>query len=494
MEPAQGQRPPAGRLRLARYLGLSGAAAVAVASYTAGARQTGQPGPLDWQRLTTDHGYALGGAAWYLGLAALLTAWWLARGAGARWTLTTSALWTIPVALSTPVASRDIYAYANQGDLYANGVNPYHFGPASLPTQWLDQMDDFWFTEPAPYGPLFIVLSAAIAVLSTSELTVAVIALRLAALAGALACVYFVPKLARLAGVPPASAMWLSLACPLTLIHLVGGAHNEALMLAGVLAALHLAGRGRTWWCAVALGLAVAVKATALVAAPFALLLLVPAPAWSALLAGTVRLATGTVAVFAAVTLAAGLDLGWLSALSVSGKSVSWLSPPTGVGISAAKAMFQLGQPAAAELMVPAARTVGLLLAAATVSALWWRARGTPPAAVLAAAGWAFTAVMVLGPVLLPWYALPPLLLLACAITRRRLVTGVAVVATVLTVIVYPDGHNIAAENFVKPGLLLDLALAAAGTVLAWRWWHTSPTTGTVTPAPEPATSRSHPP
>ncbi|MGH8880334.1 MAG: hypothetical protein ACRD0P_23765, partial [Stackebrandtia sp.] len=125
------------------------------------------------------------------------------------------------------------------------------------------------------------------------------------------------------------------------------------------------------------------------------------------------------------------------------------------------------------ELMVPAARTVGLLLAAAAVFALWWRARGTPPAAVLAATGWAFAAVMVGGPVLLSWYALPPLLLLACCVSRTRVITGIAIVASVLTVIVFPDGHNVAAEQFVKPGLLVDLALAVALAVLAWRWWRT---------------------
>ncbi|MGH8877665.1 MAG: polyprenol phosphomannose-dependent alpha 1,6 mannosyltransferase MptB, partial [Stackebrandtia sp.] len=331
------------RQRLGRYLGLGGSLVVAAASFAAGARQTGQPGPLDWERLAADSRYAFGCAAWLIGAGVLLTAWWLSRGAGGvRWTLTTAALWTVPLLLTAPIGSRDVYAYANQGDLYANGVNPYHSGPAALPTQWLNQMDDFWFTAPAPYGPLFIMLSAAIAVASSGNLTLAVIALRLTALAGTLVCVYFVPKLARHCGVPPASALWLGLTCPLTLIHLVGGAHNEALMLAGVLAALYFAVRGRLPWCAVVLGLAVSVKATALVAAPFAVLLLVPAGAWKAVFAKGIRLAAGMLAVFGAVTLVSGLGLGWVSALGVSGKSISWLSVPTGVGIAAAKAMFQL--------------------------------------------------------------------------------------------------------------------------------------------------------
>ncbi|ADD44666.1 polyprenol phosphomannose-dependent alpha 1,6 mannosyltransferase MptB [Stackebrandtia nassauensis] len=480
-------RTPTLRSRLSRYGGLLGAITVAVSSFLAGARQTGQPAPLDWDRLATDSRYALGCAAWLAGIAVLLAAWWLARGIGTtRWMLVTSALWTIPLLVSAPIGSRDVYAYANQGELYAAGLNPYEVGPAALPTQWLNQMDDYWFTEPAPYGPLFLLLAAAIASLSAPSLTVAVVLFRLTALAGLLICVYLIPRLAKHCGISPSAALWLALACPLTLVHLVGGIHNEALMMAGVLAGFLFAIRRRLVWCGVALALAVAIKATALVAVPFAILLLARRADFKAILDKAWRLGAVALAVFAVATLASGLGLGWVTALGASSKSISWLSVPTGVGITCAKIMFNIGADHLAEYMVPLWRIVGLAAAAVATVALWWRARGATPATVLAAAGWAFAAVAILGPILLSWYALPPLLLLACAEPRRRVLTAIAAVATALTLFIFPDGHNVAAEQFFKPGLLIDVVAAVALTVLAWRWWR-APRAATA--VAEPATT-----
>jgi len=37
--------------------------------------------------------------------------------------------------------------------------------------------------------------------------------------------------LARRVGVPVARALWLFLACPIVVVHLIGGAHNDAMMV-----------------------------------------------------------------------------------------------------------------------------------------------------------------------------------------------------------------------------------------------------------------------
>lgn len=453
---------------VSRYLGLAGSCVIALAAFLAGARQTGQPGPLSFERIASQPRYAFGCAAWVVGIAVLLCAWWLARRhTNVRWMLTTAALWSIPLLLAPPIASRDVYAYANQGDMYAHGMSPYADGPGALPTQWLNQMDDFWQTEPTPYGPLFLMIAAAVATLAGGSLTAAVIMFRLIALAAVLACVYMVPKLARHCGVGEASTVWLGLAAPLTLVHLLGGMHNDALMLALILAACVCATRQRPYLTGIALGAAVAVKATALVVAPFAVLLLLPVFTWKALWNRGIRVFVATLGCFGVITLASGLGLGWVEALAVSGKSVSWLSLPTGLGIASAKAIFQFGgTQALAEQMVPLWRGIGLAVAAVAVVVLWWRARNGPPAGVVAAAGWAMATVVVLGPVLLSWYAIVPLLLLACATGNRRLITGLACAATALAVIVLPDGHNAAAEQLFKVGLVLDIAAAVA--IVVW--------------------------
>lgn len=79
----------------------------------------------------------------------------------------------------------------------------------------------------------------------------------------------------------------------------------------------------------VLLGLAVGVKATAVVVLPFALLLL-PKPWWRA----AVALGGGAVAALVGVSLGAGLGLGWVTGLSGSGVSVQWTALPTAVGLT----------------------------------------------------------------------------------------------------------------------------------------------------------------
>ncbi|BCJ51213.1 hypothetical protein Asp14428_26880 [Actinoplanes sp. NBRC 14428] len=73
---------------------------------------------------------------------------------------------------------------------------------------------------------------------------------------------------------------------PLVLIHLVSGAHNDAVMAGLIVAGLVLAaaaqpetpGSARLVLAGVVLGLAVGVKATAIVVVPFAVLAALPGP------------------------------------------------------------------------------------------------------------------------------------------------------------------------------------------------------------------------
>ena len=93
--------------------------------------------------------------------------------------------------------------------------------------------------------------------------------LRLTMLPGLALMMWAVPHLARHLGGKPAVALWLAVLNPLVLIHLIGGVHNEMLMVglmaAGIALVLerhHVAGIGL-----VAIG--VAIKATAGIALPF---------------------------------------------------------------------------------------------------------------------------------------------------------------------------------------------------------------------------------
>src|SRR6266545_2033001 len=106
------------------------------------------------------------------------------RLAGVRlsWLLVTAALWALPVLVSGPLESRDVYSYACQGSLVVHGIDPYAHGPASLPCPWLSHVTPLWRSAHSPYGPLWLMVSGAGA--ATGRLALAVAVLRVAALAG----------------------------------------------------------------------------------------------------------------------------------------------------------------------------------------------------------------------------------------------------------------------------------------------------------------------
>jgi alpha-1,6-mannosyltransferase len=396
-----------------RYLGLAGALGVALA----GTRPVGLAG------------VAVLAAAWY----------GLRHVTSQRWLLITAALWALPLLAVPPLFSGDAYAYACQGDLVVHGLSPYEHGVADLPCPWLDRVPALWWHTPTPYGPLWVAITGGAA--TAGNLWVAIGILRAVAVAGIALAVW---SAAKVKGNP----VWLVAASPLVALHAVSGAHNDALVAGLVVAGLALA-KGARWGviAGALLGLAVAVKVTALVAVPFAVLLVARKRAWAGVLAG----AAGA---FAAVTAATGLGFGWVPALSHTADLTQWTSPPTGVGMAAGYLLRTAGRPDLAPGAVAVARGAGLVALAVLLALLWWRRKP---------AGLALAATALLGPVFFSWYALVPLAALAAvpmADRTRRL--GVATI--VLALLVLPDGTGLA--SLTKPvGAFLDVVLVSAVVV-----------------------------
>jgi alpha-1,6-mannosyltransferase len=446
-----------------RILGFVGAALVAVASWT----------PV-----------AVAVPAWLAGLLLLGAAFLAVAGradrTGARWLVTTGLLWALPLLASRPLGSRDAYAYACQGQLVTHGLDPYRVGVAALPCGWLDSVPTLWWHTPVPYGPLWLVLSGGAAAGSGGHLALAVGLLRLVALGGVALLAWAGHRLAPALGVDPRPAGWLALASPLVLVHAVSGAHNDALLAGLVLAALAVAARpvvprqaarpGATLLAGGLLGLAVAVKVTALVAAPFVVLLVARDRRWRAVARAAPLTVVGLVAGFAAVALPSGYRLGFVPALSNTSRLVQWTSLPTGVGMTLGYLARVAGHRSLADPMLAAARVAGLVVLAAVLVGLWWWAwrQADRPRTTVLAAGLALAATTVLAPVAFPWYALTVLAVLAYGVhsgqTRYRL--GLAALA--LALLTLPDGTGIAALTKL-PGALLDTVLAAGLIVAAVR-------------------------
>jgi alpha-1,6-mannosyltransferase len=219
--------------------------------------------------------------------------------------------------LAPPMFSRDVYSYLAQGLMIDAGMDVYRYGPAVLGGLVADQVPAIWQHTPSPYGPVFLIVARAVTGVVDSHLIAGVLAMRLVAVAGLALLAAAVPVLARATGIDPAAALRLSALNPLVLIHLVGGAHNDALMVGLLAAGLAAAVRHRP------LAATVLVAAAALVKAPAALGLAAVAAIWAPHLpgrwAGTrAALAVGATAAAATVvvTTIAGTGYGWIGALS----------------------------------------------------------------------------------------------------------------------------------------------------------------------------------
>ncbi|MGN6587145.1 MAG: glycosyltransferase family 87 protein [Solirubrobacterales bacterium] len=298
-------------------------------------------------------------------------------------------------AIAPVLLSHDVYSYVDYARLgVRHGLDPYVHAPrAARGDPAFAHVT--WTKATSAYGPLFTLATYPLAWLPVGA---AVAVLKAVAALSVLGISLIVSRLAAWRGADPLRAGSFVALNPLVLVHVVGGAHNDALtmLLATLAVAAILSARELTG--GVALAAAIATKLSAAFLGPFALL---GAPRPNRLLTGALATSGGIVLV---AYLAFGLD--WLSGFGLAGENqsrTSHLSVPitfariTGLGPGGVRL-------AAAILF---ATLVAYLLAWTWRGGDWVRAAAWTAFALLLATSW-----------LLPWYLLWPLPLVA--ISRDR--------------------------------------------------------------------------
>ena len=362
------------------------------------------------------------------GLALLVDAWLRMRPRdGRRVPSLTWVFWSLPVLLAPPLFSRDAYSYAAQGLIVQRGLDPYAYGPYWVPGQYADQVDPMWMLTPAPYGPLALQVQHVVVTITGDNAYLAAVFMRLPALAAVALLAWALPRLAKRFGVSPSHALWLAVLNPLVIMHFVGGAHGDAVMVALVVLALYVASLGRFWVGAALIAAAATYKQTGALALVGVIGMAMQADGTAGLGASArlrslirhgVSLTLVTVTSFAVITAATGLGWGWTSNLSVPASLRSLIAPPTFVGASIEWFMNLAGMPlATAAAAVPIAQSIGLLVGLVSITVIVWRVAPRKP--VLAAAG-ALLALVASGPVIHPWYLLWGGVLLGAARLSER--------------------------------------------------------------------------
>jgi alpha-1,6-mannosyltransferase len=310
-----------------------------------------------------------------------------------------------------------------------------------------EQVPAIWQHTPSPYGPMFSIVAKGVAGLISVHLILGVIVMRLVAVAGLALLAWSVRVLAAQAGVSPAAATWLAVLNPLVLIHLVGGAHNDALMVGLLAAGLAFAVRHRP-----VLG-TLLVVAAALVKVPAALGLFAVVAIWAArrpwFQAAAGVAATALVSTVA-ITAVSGTGYGWITALDTPISPQNW------------SLTSMLGR-WTGNLLGPALSTdvwrwFGILATLVVAGVVWtYRARLGPVYGL----GIVLVAMVVFGPAIRPWYVLWGLVPLAAATEHHRIRRLLAAFCAALVLVVLPDGFAADGERVLLAVLGALIGIAA---------------------------------
>jgi alpha-1,6-mannosyltransferase len=435
-------------------------------THLAGAWFFGMPGgPLGSIGSTSPHPPIYAVAAVYGGMI-LLTRVWIGllrqvsahRGVPVRRVVVVVVIWALPLLLAPPLFSRDVYSYAGQGEMVSHHIDPYVYGTGVLGSTPFSAMPDtLWTNTPSPYGPTFLSIDGLLDKASGHEILPDIVLLRLLEVAGLALVVGATSALARRAGRDPAGAVLLGAGCPLVLATLIGGAHNEALMLGLLLAGLAVAQRWGTVPGVILCAAAAGVKS------PAALGVLFLGWAWAGpgasfgrrvlhtLGAGLVALSTLEV-----LSVVSGTGWGWLRTITAADKSFTAVTPVNAV----AKALSGAAHVVEVNIPVLGARTVismiGLLCAAAIGTWLLLRSPGPTMQRNL---GLTLLVVALLGPILWNWYITWGVLVLAPVATGT--LRRVVMIISTFEILVGLSSVKNLVTTLVGAGILPDLILVA---------------------------------
>ncbi|AQQ15291.1 hypothetical protein CGLAU_06645 [Corynebacterium glaucum] len=417
--------------------------------------------------------------------------------------------WTAPLLITAPLFTQDIYSYLAQGSIVRQGIDPYSAGPVELlgAEHHLARSVPFiWAESPSPYGPVALGIAAGISALTNDDIFAGVLTHRAISFFFVLIAAWATVALAKRCNVHPTTALWLGVCNPLTILHLIGGIHNEAIMAAFMLVGLEVAFRGlerldrhglgdAAGWALFVLSGALLtcgglVKVTGFVALGFtgmALARVLRARMNSrmnsrrgmrgrarALVAAAIAAAVGLQAAVLAATAVvsswvSGIGFGWVTGQGGAAEIRSWMSVTTDIGIAASQMAMRLGLGDHSDAMLLVTRGAGLLVAGAFMIRMLW-ATFTGGIHPIGGLGVSMLVLVALFPVVHPWYPLWALLPLAAWANRPAFRTAVAVISATFCFLVLSRGLALPPDAVAT----IYTTAAACFSVLAlcvWIWW-----------------------
>ncbi|MGJ0182546.1 polyprenol phosphomannose-dependent alpha 1,6 mannosyltransferase MptB [Corynebacterium glyciniphilum] len=393
-------------------------------------------------------------------------------------------LWVLPLLVTAPMFTQDIYSYLAQGSIAAQGLDPYSAGPVDLlgvDNDLARSVPFEWSHSPAPYGPVAVGMAAIISKLTGDVIAAGVIIHRLMSVAGVFVAAWALVRLARRCGVQPQAALWLGILNPLVYLHLVAGVHNEAIMmgllLAGVECGLRAVDPGRAsvsgrwlWGSAgvILISAAGMVKVTAFLALGFVGVALARylGGRFRDLVVAALVYAVGTAVVVVVVSLGSGLGFGWILVQGGATEVISWMSVTTDIGLLTANSGSWLGLGDHTDAALSTARLIGLLIGGFWVVRMLWasfRGRVHPVGGL----GVATFFLVVFFPVVHPWYVLWAVMPLAAWANRSTFRVAVVAYSVILSYFILPRGLNLPPST-VSVMYLMSALFSVVFIIIGW--------------------------
>lgn len=400
---------------------------------------------LGLEFMSFGHGAAISNVVLWIGTLLLIMAWVLQGKrllSGATDTVTELTrrlwLWVAPLVLAAPIMSRDVYSYLVQGVLLREGFDPYTQGAATTTGPYLVEVSHDWRNTTTPYGPLHLWIGEGVTRIAGENVTAGVYLFKLISLLGFAAIVWAVPRIARQLGGDPTLALWLGVMNPVMIIHLIGGMHNESVMVGLVSVGLVLALRRQVLLGIAIIAVGMSLKATAAFALPFVVWIAVAharrkgTSVLTAFFGYAVGGAAITVAVLAIVTFLSGASWGWIAELTGNSKVINPLAFPsliTGV-LSAVSGVWTDAFPY--NQVISVVRPISMTIMGLGMIACWWYFRESRIDAVRGTAA-AYTVAFVFNSVTLPWYYASIISLVGTfkpPLWLQKLTTGLTIIIT----------------------------------------------------------------
>ncbi|AKE41270.1 hypothetical protein UL82_05475 [Corynebacterium kutscheri] len=400
--------------------------------------------------------------------------------------------WSLPFLLTAPMFSQDIYSYLANGSIVRQGLDPYSAGPIDIlgaDDPLARSVPFIWAHSPSPYGPVSLGLARIISAMTGDNIALGVFAHRVVSIAGIALAAWALMTLAQRCRVQPQAALWLGILNPLTIIHLVAGIHNEAILLGLLLGGFELGLRGidklMLGWhtqsmlllCAGSFLISCAgmVKVTGFIGLGFIGVFHARVLhgrehkhfySWAVAILSQVFILIGSVIL---VTLISGINTGWISAQGGAVSIRSWMSAATGVGVVFGWLGMVLDLGDHTEAILSVTRAVGIAVAGIFMLRMLI---GTYRGVIhpLGALGISTFVLVILFPVVHPWYmlwAIFPLAGWANRILFRGMVMGYS---AIISFFVLPRGLSL------PPTTVLSIYIGAAigfSILASIYWWVT---------------------